>query len=618
MTTQNLREIPPETASQTWFSRLLDDLTSGAGRRAAITSLIKSSGLHQVLLGLSLYGLLAVAGTHAVWSADEGALLYQASSLAEGGGWSFEHPFPEADPKGTAYPLHLSSWAVDEPDASVAQTCPIDGVGCRYISLAKHTSFVWIAAGLLKLGGYKALLLFSMFGTFCAAIGASKLAARIEPVAELPALWLVGIGSPLFINGYVAWAHAPTAALIVWAVHWLTDADDGPRRVMHLTWGFSALAAATLLRTEALLIGIAIGAGWIGIAVVRRNVKEKKLPLAAVGLGAFCATAFGTFVDRTTATPTAGPVEPPSFDEAFGLIDGRLEGFANTWLKPGYVMAPMDLLLLISAVALIAAAIFVRRGDEGRQLTRPAVLFAVACLALRFVMMPVALVPGLIVACPLLIVGLILLDRSTMRSEQVLVLLVPFVLFCGAVLATQYRGGGGGEWGGRYFAIGLPLGLVVATVGVIRTGRTFPTVHQRQIVAMLAAGILLLNLLGLFGLRIIRDRTTDLAAAISVAGSDAGDEDQRPVVVTTMNGLGRWLWQDLDNYRMLRVPSEELPELGRKLASLGIVELTLVSLSPEQDRLLLADWYGNDSAEGQADRSPTGETAGTVTNLRRR
>ena len=590
-----------------------------------VNSFLRRPGLHQLLLGVLLYALMAIAGTSSVWSADEGALLYQVSALADGEGWSFSHPFPEADPEGTRYPLHLSSWAVEGQDgiSSTEGSCPAEGVGCRYVSLAKHTTFLWVTAGLYALGGYKALILLSMVGTLATAVAASKLASRLEPIAEVPTLWLVGLGSPLFINSYIAWAHAPTAALVIWAVLWFTSDDGGSRRVMHLTWGSCALGAACLLRTEAPLAGLAAGFGWIGLGIVFKRNGSARLPLLGSGITALAATALGLFVDRMTATPTDGPVEPPSFDEAFGLIGGRLEGFANTWLRPGYVMVPMDVLLLVSAAILIATAVFARRGGEARRLVKPTVLIAVICVAFRFVLMPVALVPGLLIACPVLLVGLVLLDRPTIRNENTLAVLVPFVLFCGAVLATQYRGGGGGEWGGRYFAIGLPLGLAIAAVAIVRAGRSYPVAEQRQIGVMLVTGVVLLNLLGLFGLREIRNRTTGLAADINQSVTDAGDGDERPVVVTTMNGLGRWMWEDIDDLRMLRVRSEELPELGQQLATLDIERLTLVSLRPESDQELLGEWYDTDStrtADGaEIDQDgPSAEVAGTVINLGRR
>ncbi len=623
MTAPNFTDPTTNPSLPTGFRPEPTHSTSRVGAED-IGSVLRRPGIHQLLLGAVLYALVAVAGTSAVWSADEGALLYQVSALADGDGWSFSHPFPEADPAGTRYPLHLSSWAVAGQDGVTVteQGCPADGVGCRYVSLAKHTTFLWITTGLYNLGGYRALILLSMFGTLATAVAASKLASRLDPVAEIPTLWFVGLGSPLFINAYVAWAHTPTAALVTWAVLWLTGDDNGSRRMMHLIWGGCALAAACLLRTEASLAGLAIGLGWIGSGFALRRNGTGRLPLIGSGIVALVATAGGLLVDRFTATPTDGPVEPPSFDEAFGLIGGRLEGFANTWLRPGYVVVPMDVLLLVSAALLIATAVFVRRGEEGQKLARPTVLLAVACVAVRLLLMPVALVPGLLIACPLLLVGLVLLDRATIRDEDTLAMLVPFVLFCGAVLATQYRGGGGGEWGGRYFAVGLPLGLVVATVGLIRAGRRFPIAEQRQIGSMLVAGVLLLNLLGLFGLREIRNRTTGLADDITLAVTDAGDGDNRPVVVTTMNGLGRWMWEDLDDLRMLRVPSNELLELGQQLAALDIATLTLVSLRPETDTALLDQWYAPDAGATTTSSAPdrderSADVAGTVTNLGR-
>lgn len=580
------------------------------------------TGAHQALLGLVLVVLLFIVGTDAVWSADEGALLYQVSALADGRGWSFDHPFPEADPDGTRYPLHLSSWAaadtgIRSDGLGPPARCPVDGVGCRYVSLAKHTTYLWVAAGLYQLGGYPAVLALSVLGTLAAAIGAARLAARVEPAAEVPVLWLVGVGSPLLINSYVAWAHTPTAALFVWAVYWLTADETGRTRVFSVLAGSAALLVACLLRTEAPLAGLAVAIGWIGLALPvrtrRRPERGLNRPLLVSGGSALLATMIGLTIDRATATPTAGPVEPPSFAEAFGLIDGRLEGFANTWLRPGYVMVPLDLLLVLSAVSLITTAVFVRRGEQG--LAVPTVMVAVGCLAIRFVLMPVALVPGLLMACPILAVGLILVDREAIRHPATAPILVPFVLFCGAVLATQYRGGGGGEWGGRYFAVGLPLGLAVAGVGLVQARWKVRPADRRRLGGLLVTGVVLLNLMGLLGVREIRNRTTDLAATVTAtADAETSTDNGGPVVVTTMNGLGRWMWRDLDAVRMLRVSHDELPEVGRLLTELDVEHITLVSLSPEADRQALAPWF---RPGDQPNSQETSSVAGTVFRLHR-
>ena len=57
-----------------------------------------------------------------------------------------------------------------------------------------------------------------------------------------------------------------------------------------------------------------------------------------------------------------------------------------------------------------------------------------------------------------LTVGIAALDRRRVtRNPAATVATTTFVLFSLAVLATQYRDGGSGEWGGRYFLLGIPV-----------------------------------------------------------------------------------------------------------------------------------------------------------------
>ncbi|MEM7273371.1 MAG: hypothetical protein AAF547_09855 [Actinomycetota bacterium] len=557
---------------------------------------------HQILVAALVFGLTALVGGGAVWSADEGALLAQVELLIGGDGWSAAHPFPAADPAGTAYPLHLSSWEDPTVDQAAGPDCPADGVGCRYVSLAKHVTYLWLAAGLFAVGGYGAILALSALSTVAAAIATSKLAARIEPAAELPALWLAGLGSPLLLHAVVGWAHAPAAALFGVAVHALLVGEGpGRTRSRSLAWrvgGLLALAGACLLRTEAPLAGLALAAGWLGLALLprlpgpsRRAVFVEPAVSARTALAVGATTVAATVVDRLTDHPTGGPVEPPSFDEAFGLIDGRIEGFANTWLRPGYEVQPKDLVGQVSAATLVCGTVMFRRagGGDGIDPT-PLVAVAVVGLLARFLGSPVALIPGLVVAFPVLFVGLGLLDRRV-RSGPLAAVVVPFGLFCGAVLATQYRGGGGGEWGGRYFAVGLPLAIAAASVGLVRAGRTLGAAERRRTAALLVATMALLNTMGLLGVHSIRDRTGELGADVLSASVDAGDGDPRPVVLTTMNGLGRWMWDDLDQLRMLRVHPDEVDLVGARLADLGVERLLLVSNDPATDTAALAAWY---------------------------
>lgn len=552
-------------------------------------------GRHHLALALLLFALLPIAGHHAVWSADEGALLYQVDSLADGRGWAFDHPFPAADPDGIYFPIHLSSWApisaAPDPGPDMADTATAgDSEPTRYIVLAKHTWFLWLATGLYRLGGYGAILAVSVAAALAAAIATSRLAAMIEPAARIPALWIIGLGSPLFVGAYVAWAHTLGAALIGWAAVGLL-ADRHRTRGRWRAGGLALLTVACLVRTEAPLAGLAIGLGLIVAALVEpvRSPGGRRDRLAT-GTGAVIAAVVGLALDRATDVRTGGPVERVDFDTAFGFLGGRLQAFTITWLRPAYGSDPRDLLVLLAAALTLTAGILARRGPAGANKATVALTLAFLALLVRFVVTPAALIPGLVVAFPILFAGLGLIDRKMLLDDGLVRLVAPFLLFCGAVLATQYRHGGGGEWGGRYFAVGLPLGAAAASVALVRVGNRFAGPDRRRLGALAAVSMLLLSTMGLAGLRSVRNQTEDLGRDVARAVDHLDRAGGSPVVVTTVAGAGRWLWEDVDRGRWLRIPAQDLELVGGRLHDLGVERLAFVSADPaELSRL--EPWY---------------------------
>ncbi|MEA2716560.1 MAG: hypothetical protein QOI99_877, partial [Actinomycetota bacterium] len=108
--------------------------------------------VHLAALALILVALMAVVGTGASFSADEGAAITQAKSLARGDGWIVAHPLPQADPEGANYPLELSA------------------KGPRGVSpFAKHPLYAIVLAGAERAGGVTAMVALSMLGTLAAA-----------------------------------------------------------------------------------------------------------------------------------------------------------------------------------------------------------------------------------------------------------------------------------------------------------------------------------------------------------------------------------------------------------------------------------------------------------------
>ena len=600
---------------------------------------LPSLGRHQLFLAMVLFALIPVAGLGAVWSADEGALLYQLDAVVAGRGWTFSHPFAAVDQSGTWFPIHLASWAAGSGPEQWGPVgdCWSTADRCRYVVLAKHAGYLHLSAGLYRVGGYGALIAASVASTVAAAAATARLAAMVDRAAAVPALWIAGLASPLFMASYVAWGHTLAAALIGWAAVLLLGSD---RRAARRGAGLTLLFLACLVRTEAPLAGLAIGFGLIVVSfaeswAILRSGRPSPTAIGIepgagasgrdgdrdglheppsvpslisacrdqrlTGAAAVATAVAGVIVDRLTDVPTEGPVEPIAIGEAFGFLAGRVEAFTITWLQPAYGSDPRDLLILAAAALTLVAGVLARRGPTASTGATAAMAAAVLALGARFVVAPGALVPGLVVAFPVLFAGLLLLDRKTIVADRAMVLLAPFCLYCGAVLATQYRHGGGGEWGGRYFAVGLPLGTAAATVGLVRAGALFARPTRRSLGGLVVVSMVLLSTMGLLGLRAVRHQTANLAIDIDRALDPlerAGDE---PVVVTTVHGLGRWMWRDVDRGRWLRVPEGELAAAGSRLRSLGVDALVLVSADPARETELLGRSYRPDTeADGRS------------------
>ncbi len=532
-----------------------------------------------------------------VWSADVGALLYQSSRLAEGRGWLVDHPFPAADPDGLWFPLHLS-WLADP-----------DTVGEGYVVLSKHPVLTWLVAGLVNLGGLRAVVATSTLGTLAAAVATARLVGRVDVNLAPAALWFTGLASPLLFDGYVGYAHTIAGAAVAWAtvlvLSVLDGIDDGAgptASVPGLAAALGLVALACLVRTEA---AIAVGAlavsvivdGAFSVRATRTGPGRRSglvvsrgaigAAIALIGVGAVIA-------DRRAAVDFVAIANPAWRSESLDFWSARWAGLQQTWLSPG--RGPENVLVALSAGAVLALGWLARRRVESSIVTVLGVLAVVAVVVRWFLGSP-PLVTGLIMAFPSLFAALLTLRADTvMRNRTVRITLIAFAVFAGGVLATQYPFGGVSEWGGRYFAVGLPLAVAAALPAAATTLAGLSPAPRRTIVVSVAAAALLLNALGLVGLRSVRhatERLNDRVAAAAVQ-ADPGDGG-RPVVVTTVPLAGRVAWQQVDHGRWLLVGNDELAEAGDRLAALGIRSFVLVSFEPDTDVDRLADHYGPDA-----------------------
>jgi len=524
---------------------------------------------HLLALSAILLLLLPIVGTSQSFLADEGAAIIQARSLEAGDGWIVEHPLPEIDPDGAWYP-------VVNAERGQRGAAP----------LGKHPAYPLLAAAAARLGGVTGIVLLSLAGTIAAAGLAAALAGRIDRSVVRPTLWIVGLASPMLFDGFLAMAHTLGAALATAAVLAAVVAlqDRRPAVALLVT---PAVAAAVMLRNEALLFAAAL-AVVTGVVALRRQGRG---PATLVALGALSAAVGARLLERVwIAAITGGAVSTtavgvPASGDSF--VRGRLDGFAMTWLTPGYGGAPVPLVALLVMVVAIAWCVLrvrVHPGDPTRILLGGAVAASGAVVAVALA--PGNVVPGLLVAFPVATAGLLVLRRSMFEDIGPFVVGATAALFAGAVLATQYAAGGTGEWGGRYFALVVPSAVPVLLAGLCLQGLALPPQVRRSLAVALAVCSLALSTMAVGALRASHQVTAGIVGRIETAGGTTGDV--RPVVLTTWLGGSRLAWPTFENHRWLFVPADDVATAAGRLRATGIDRFVFVTIHLEAVRAQLA------------------------------
>jgi hypothetical protein len=295
---------------------------------------------------------------------------------------------------------------------------------------------------------------------------------------------------------------------------------------------------------------------------------------------AFAGVAIGVLVDRVLLDVVmSGPSSStPGLTKAAGggLVASRVFAFVITWLLPSYDLGVQDALLLGAAAAGGVAAFIARKRPEDHDGVRLFAVVAAGAAALR-VVLGEGPVPGLLPAFPLVVVGAVALFRQRLPDVARL-LAYTFVLFSLAVLATQYSSGGSGEWGGRYFAIGLPLLVPVLVFGLREVGRHL----DRRTATIAAASIAVMSVslaaLGVTTLRGLHHEVDLMVAAVddSTMAHPAADGGA-PVVVSPNGAAARFAFATVDRSRWLTVDSDDLTEFGDRLRKLGVGPITFVT-----------------------------------------
>ena len=520
-------------------------------------------GPHVAALALVLLALVPLVGTGASFSADEGAAITQARSLSRGDGWIVEHPVPEVDPTGVNYPLENS----ERGPRGVAP-------------YAKHPLYPVLLAAADRLGGVTGMVLLSLAGTIAAAAMAALLARRLDPALDRAVLWVVGLGSPLLFDGFLVIGHALGAALAVAAVLLAVRAVERRRPLVAVAVG-PVVAAGVMLRTEFVFVALALAVTVFGVGLVARRLAVPAL-VAGVSVTAATAARFGDreWTERILGPTGAGVPMPPG-TLAGGGLGGRARGFVLTWLTPGYgAGATVHLALVVMLASVVLAAWLTRRRPEEPRLIAGAAVTAVGAALVALVASPANVVPGLLVAFPLAAAALLVVRRDHLTTTAGRLSLGTFGLFALGVIATQYQRGGSGEWGGRYFAVGIAVVTPVLVLALRDAGRRLEPQARRIVGASLAGCIVALSVMGMGSLRAAHQRNASMNDAVVEAAAAAPAGDGGPAVVVAADGtLARHGWPTFDQARWL-LGGADLPALAGRLRAAGIPQFVFVTRDP--------------------------------------
>ncbi len=543
---------------------------------------------HVVALAAVLLVGLWLTAPLVAFSSDEGAAVVQAQMLRDGHGWHYHSPIRSIDPEDQARPFVRG----DHGNLGVAP-------------LAKHPLYPVILAGADLVGGTVGMILLGMAGTLVAAVLAARLVGRLDESLARPVLWLVGLASPLFFDAYLVQAHTLAAAAVAGAALAAVATLRRHRRRSHRLVSLAAMTAllwvGAMLRTEALLVGPALALAAAVIALARRTPKVRA---GFVAVAAVAGSALAWLTDRVWSRTIIGSPRPtPANASPSTWLGARWEALHTTWFQATYSgNQAVDTLLGLGALALLVAALLAHwRRARPAWVAVPLVL-AVSCYVLRLVAASPEAAPGLAIAFP---AGWFLLwasGRRALREASAPLLALTSAAAVGGVLLTEYAIGGGVEWGGRYFAVIIPVAVPVITFAAVPVIRRHGADLARLVVVSLAVVSLASSWVALGALRSSHQHTAAVLDAIAREAQRSGTSGgfDAPVVISSNRLLPQLDSRDFSRYVWVVPSQDELRRYADRLAERGVRRAVLVSDDQKADLSQLPGWRVQQSVPGLA------------------
>lgn len=539
------------------------DLTAAAvpRRRGVLSALWLHAGL--LVLVVSVFVALGQPGV--AFFSDEGAAVLQAQILRDSGKWQYQPP-----PGSAGQDFALSPFV--RGDRGPQGVSPY----------AKHPLYP-VLLSVVGPRSSAALLALSIGGTVAAAVGAVLLARRTaacSPPVELAVLWLVGVGTPLLFDSALVLAHTIAAGLVVFGVLAIIRARavNGAGSGLFAGTGAILLATAAMVRTEVLFVGPALA---LALLAVDRRRARKTVVLAVCAAGS-SVVAWGA--DRWWSGVIVGPTVGEGVRaESSGWLVDRALGSGTTLLRTtSQTLGIVDVSLWIGLTLVVVGALTWRRSARPDLLVFGLIVVVGAWFA-RLWIDPPALVPGLLVAFPVGLAASVVAIPPPKEARTTRVVWITIGLTAAGILLTQYGIGGGVEWGGRYFAVLIPLWVAVAIPSAIVSLAPMASGAQKAIVGLVVSVTVLAAVNMVAVQRHVHGRTAELLSAISESAAllpDAAQIDGRVVVISENRLLPQIAYTAFDDYAWVVGRVADLPRGLAMIEVSGVAAVLAVTPDP--------------------------------------
>ncbi len=295
--------------------------------------------LPAAIVGLIYIGCFLMFPSPGLWINDNGAKFIQVQSIIQGHYRDYSIPWPGAalDPSFRYNPIPAPIGEVRDGRLYVTYSQPF-----AVVSSIPYRLFGFRGLGLLPL--VCGLLLLPAVAMLAGLMGASRGGQRL-------AVFIAGLGTPVWFYSLTFWEHTPAACLGVWSlVLLLRHLRDGKLR--SLAWSAVLVALSVFLRADMLLFAAALLA--LLVMARRRTPRTIGLYLLAITL---TLTPLLIFQWRALADPFG--LHLAAHSPFTGGLDGYLAGrgivireilfntHANPWLS-AIMAAPFLLLFFLS------------------------------------------------------------------------------------------------------------------------------------------------------------------------------------------------------------------------------------------------------------------------------